>query len=99
MLQKSIPREKGRMWNDYMRDLRGAEGWRAAKFRNPWAGASREAMTDRDGKQANTITEKEEILRRESFRPNEYDQYFELPPAGQANQCRTEQAVELALFS
>jgi len=27
-LQKSIQREIGRMWNDYLRNLRGAEVWR-----------------------------------------------------------------------
>jgi len=39
------------------------------------------------------------MLRGESFPPNEYDQYFELPPAGQAHQSMTERAVERDLFS
>jgi len=39
------------------------------------------------------------MLRRHSFPPNGYDQYFELPPAGQAHQSVTEQAVKSALFS
>ena len=62
-LQKSIRRETGMMWNDYLRNLSGAEVWRAAMLANLLAGAIVEALTDRDGKQANTITEKEEMLR------------------------------------
>jgi hypothetical protein len=38
-----------------------------------------EALTDREGRQANTATEKEEMLRHESFPPNDNDQYYELP--------------------
>jgi len=53
-----------------------------------------EALTDRNGKQANTVTEKEEILSRDSFPPNEHDHYFELPPVGQVHQSVTEQVVE-----
>jgi len=86
------------MWNDPLENLRGAEVWRAAKFANPLAGMTLEALTVRDGKQANTITEKEEMLRRKSFPPNEYDQYFELPPPGQAHQSISQQAVGRALF-
>ena len=97
-LQKSIRREKGRMWNDYRRNLRGAAVWRGAKFANPRAGATVEALTDRDGKQANTTTEIAEMVRRQSFPPKENDQYIELPPAAQAHQSVTEQAVERALF-
>jgi len=51
------------MLNDYPKNLRGAEVWRPAKFANPWAGLTVETLTDRDGKQTNTITDKEEILR------------------------------------
>jgi len=98
-LHKSIRRAKDRMWNDYLKNLRGAEVRRAATFANPWAGAIVEALTDRDGKQANTITEKEDMLRRESIPPNEQEQHFELPPAGQAHQSVTEQAVERALLA
>jgi len=61
-LQQSIQREKGRMWNDYLRNLMGDEVWRAAKFDNPRAGATVEALTDSNGKEANTITEKERML-------------------------------------
>jgi hypothetical protein len=58
-----------------------------------------EALTDREGKQANTSLEKEEMLRRESFPPNDDDQYYELPPAGSAHTRITEQVVEQALRS
>jgi hypothetical protein len=34
-----------------------------------------EDLIDRDGKQANTLLEKEEMLRHESFPPNDSDQY------------------------
>ena len=58
-----------------------------------------EALTEREWNQANTITEKEEMLRQESIPPNEHDQFFELPPAVQAHQSVTEQAVEQAAFA
>ena len=57
-----------------------------------------EALTDREGKQANTSLEKEEMLRHKSFPPNDGDQFSELPPAGSAHTCVTEQAVERALY-
>jgi hypothetical protein len=84
--------------NHYPKNLRGGKVWRSAKFSNTRAGTTMEALTDGDGKQPNTIAKKEEMLRRESFPPNEYDQYFKLPPAGQAHQSVAEQAVEIALF-
>jgi len=58
-----------------------------------------EALTDRDGKQANTVAKKEEMLRGESFPLNDGHQYYELLPAGQAHKCITEQSVKRALFS
>jgi len=58
-----------------------------------------EALTDSEGKQANTIAEKKEMLRGESFPLNDGDQYYKLPPAGQAHECITEQLVERDLFS
>jgi len=48
-----------------------------------------EALTDRQGKQANTIAEEEEILTGDSFPLNDRDQYNELSPAGQANELIT----------
>jgi len=98
-LQKSISQLKSRMWDDYLQNLRGGEVWRAGKFTNPRAGATVEASTHREGKQANTVAEKEEMLRGESFPLHDGDQYYELPPAGQADECITEQSVEQALFS
>jgi hypothetical protein len=58
-----------------------------------------EALTDREGKHAHTRGEKEKMLRGESFPMNDGDQYYELPPAGQAHERITEQLVERALFS
>jgi len=58
-----------------------------------------EASTDRDGKQAITSLEKEEMLRHESLPPNDGDQHFGLTPPGRAHSRITEQAVERALFS
>jgi hypothetical protein len=51
------------MWNDYVKNLRGAEVWRAVKFANPREGMTEEALTDRDGKQANMISHTEAMLR------------------------------------
>jgi len=87
------------MWSEYFQNLRGAEVWRAVRYVNPRAGMTVEALTDREGKQANTSQEKEEMLRCESFPPNDDNQYYELPPAGSAHTCGTEQTVERSLFS
>jgi hypothetical protein len=57
------------------------------------------ALTDREGKQAKTSSEKEEMLRHEYFLPNDGNLYYELPPAGSAHTRVTEQAVERALYS
>ena len=62
-LQKSIRQSKSRMWDDYLQNLKGGMVWRAAKFTNSRAGATMQALTDQDGKQANTIAEQEEMLR------------------------------------
>jgi hypothetical protein len=51
------------MWNAYLKNLRGAEVRRGAKFANPGSGMTVEALMDRDGKHATTIAEKEEMLR------------------------------------
>ena len=70
-----------------------------ARYANPRAGMTVEALTDREGKQANTSQEKEEMLRRESFPPNDDDQYYEPLPAGSAHTRVTERAVGRALLS
>jgi len=98
-LQKLIRQSKRKMWSKYLQNLRGAEVWRAARYANPRAGMTVESLTDREGKQVNTSQEKEEMLRRESFPPNDDDQYYEIPPAGSAHTRVTEQSVERALFS
>jgi len=98
-LQRSIRQSKSWMWNDYVQNLRRCEFWRVAKFINPRAGATMQALTGREGNQANTIAEEEEMLRGESVPLNDGDQYYELPPAGQADEHKTEQSVERALFS
>jgi hypothetical protein len=58
-----------------------------------------EVVTDRDGEEANSSLEKEEMLRHESFPTNNSDQYYELPTAAKAHPCDTDQAGERALFS
>jgi hypothetical protein len=98
-LQKSVRKSKSQMWSDYLQNLRGAEVWRAAKYVNPWAGATVEALMDREGKQANTAIEKKEMLRLECFALNDDDQYYELQPAGSAHKKGTEKVVERALYS
>jgi hypothetical protein len=98
-MQKLVRRAKAKIWNDYLKYFRRADVWRAPKFASPRAGMSVLALTNGDWKQVKTIAAKEEMLRPESFPPNQYDQYFELPPAEQAHQSVTEQAVERAVFS
>jgi len=98
-LQKSIQQSKNQIWSNYFQNLRGAEGWRAARYANPRAGMTVEALTDRQGNQANTSSEKEEMLKHESFPPNDGDQYYELSSAGNAHTRVTEQAVDRAIYS
>jgi len=93
-LQKSIRQLKSKFWGDYLRNPWGEEVWRAARYVNPRAGTTLEALTDRDGKQANTSLEKQEMLRHESFPPNDGNLYYELPPAGCAHTGISEQDVE-----
>jgi hypothetical protein len=87
------------MWSKYLENMRGAEVWRAAGGLNHRASLTVEAITDREGKQANRQLEKEEMLRRESFPPNDDDQYYKLPPAGSGHTRITEKAVEQVLLS
>jgi hypothetical protein len=82
-----------------MLNLRGGEVWRAAKFANPPVGATIVASTGREGKQANTMAEKEKMLRGESIPRNDGDQYYEQPTVGQGQELITEQLVERALYS
>jgi len=98
-LQKSIRQSKSKIWSDYLQNLRGAEVWRGARYANARPGMTVEGLTDRQGKQANADTEKDEMLRRESFPPKDNDQYNELPPAGSAHTPVSGQAVERALHS
>jgi hypothetical protein len=77
-----------------VQNLRGAEVWRVALYANPQIGMTVEALTDREGKQANTEYEKEEMRRNESCPSNDGNRYYEFPPAGSAHPCITEQAVE-----
>jgi len=58
-----------------------------------------DTQTDKECKQANPATEKDEILRRNAFPPNNNDQYYELPPAVSAHTRFTEHAVEQVLHS
>jgi len=98
-LQKLIRQSKKKMWSEYLPNLWGPEVWRAARYVNPRTNTTVEALTDREGKQANTSLEKDEMLRRASFLPNDDDQYYELPPAGNTHTLVTEQSVERASFS
>jgi hypothetical protein len=84
-LQESIRKSKNQRWSDYLQNLRGAEVWRAAKYVDPRAGVTVEALKDREGKQVNTAMKKETMLRLESFPLNDDDWYFELLPAGIAH--------------
>jgi hypothetical protein len=63
------------MCSDDLQNLRSAEVWRVARYANPRASMTLEALTDREVKQSNTATAKEEILRRKSLPPNNNDQY------------------------
>jgi hypothetical protein len=49
-----------------------------------------EGLTDREGQQANTSWEKEEMLMYKSFLPNDGDHYYQLPPAGRAHTLVTD---------
>jgi hypothetical protein len=49
-LQKSIWQSSSKMGGDYLPNFRGAEVWRAARYVNPPAGMTMEALTYTDGK-------------------------------------------------
>jgi hypothetical protein len=85
------------MWSDYLQNLMGAKVWRAARYANPQASMTVQVLMDKEGKQANTATEKEEMVRHKAFPPTNNNLYYELPPAGSAHTRVTEQAVERAL--
>jgi len=87
------------MWSDYLQNLRGVEEWRADPYATPPVSMTMEALTDREGKQVYTGTEREEILRHEFFTPNDNDQDYQLPPAGNAPTRITDHAVERALHA
>jgi hypothetical protein len=63
------------MWSEYLHNLRGDEVWRSARSANPRAGTTVEALTNREGTQANLSLEKDEMLKRESFPANDDDEY------------------------
>jgi hypothetical protein len=62
------------MYSDYLQNLLGVELGREARYANPQAGMTMEALTARQGKQANTSLEKQEMLRHESFAAKNGDQ-------------------------
>jgi len=69
--QQSIRHSKREMRSDWLENFWGAEVWVASHCANLLAGVTVEALTDREGRQANTSLEKEEMLRDEYFPPND----------------------------
>ena len=57
------------------------------------------AFTHREGKQANRTVQQEGMLLGECFAPNDINQYYKQPPAGNSQTHIAEQAVERRLFS
>jgi len=49
--------------------------WSAARYVNPPMGMPLEALTDREGRQANTSFQKGEMLRQKYFPPNDGNLY------------------------
>jgi len=82
-----------------MQILQGADIWRAAKCVKSQTARILEALKTREGKQANTTIEKEEMLRLEAFHPNDDDQYYELPPASSVPTKVSKNAVQWTLHS
>ena len=85
------------MWSYYWQKLMGAEVWRAERYANSRAAITMQPLTDIEGNEANTATEREKMLRRESFPANENDQCNQQPSALKAHTPITEQASERAL--
>ena len=69
-----------------------------AHYVSPAVDLTVEALTDREGKQANTSFVQEEILRNKSFPPNDGEQYYELPPAVSPHTRATEEVVQRPLY-
>jgi len=93
-LQMLIRQSKRKMRSEYLPNLRGAKVQRAARYANPQADTTMKPVTDREGKQTNTSLEKEEMLRSESFPPNDDDQDCERTPAGSAHALVIKQVIE-----
>ena len=64
---------KRQMWSGYLQNVRPYEVSRAAQYANPRAGMTVEVLTDGEGKEANSATEKEEMPRCKSFPPDDDD--------------------------
>ena len=69
-LRRSMQQCKSQMSRDYLHNLVGAEVCRVARYANPQAVVTVKVITEKEDKQANSILEKELMLRCESFPPN-----------------------------
>ena len=67
MMLKSIWKSQSEMSSEYLQNLEAAEVERAVQYVDPWACTAFEALSNRIGNQVNSTTEKEEMLRLESF--------------------------------
>jgi len=87
---KSIQQSQSKMWNDYLLKLSSGEvGW-AEFFSHTSPGVTMDALTDKQGKQVNTLAITETILREQSIPLIDRDQYYTLPPARTTHKWRTE---------
>jgi len=75
-LQKILRRSIRTAWRNGLQNIGTGEVWRAGRSLNPWVGMTVEALTDSEGKEANTSSEMEEMLRHNSFPPNDGNQYI-----------------------
>jgi hypothetical protein len=80
-LQKSIRWLKSQIGSDHLQIFTGSKRYREAQYANHRAGMIVKALTNTQSNQANSATEKEEILRCKSIPPNDDDQYCEQPRA------------------
>jgi len=71
----------------------------SSTIRQPSSGHDRGGLNRQKRQAANTATEKEKMLRIESFPRNVNNQYYKRPLAGSAHICIPEQVVEQALYS
>jgi len=86
-LQVLLWPSKNQMWSDYLKDPSRDEVVVVSPYTNTQVGMMVDAVSARDGKEANTATEIEVMPRCELLSAQDGIQYYEGPSLGCAHPC------------